>query len=125
MNVRNPLGVPTGTNPSVSPYARGISAGQPEPSVPVGTPAADLRFLAWRGDPDTALRAETDAVQRAIATALDDCRVHLGPVTTARLAARLTELLDLDRQQRHQRRRDRAADALFIDQATHERGRDD
>jgi len=55
-------------------------------------------------------------VRNLLAQALDDERVHLGHATTARLAARLTELLD--REQRHQARRDRAADALYIGKET-------
>ncbi len=57
-------------------------------------------------------------VRNLLAQALDDERVHLGYVATARLAARLTELLELDREQRHQARRDRAADALYIGKET-------
>ncbi len=100
-------------------------------SFGVTTPSARdgvMVSAASRADtltPDTALRAETDAVQRAIATALDDCRIRLGPRAHTAFVDRLTELLDLDRERRHQARRDRAAAALFIDQATHERGRDD
>lgn len=52
-------------------------------------------------------------VRNLLTQALDDERVHLGHDTTARLADRLAELLDLDRQQRHQARRDRAAASLY------------
>jgi len=51
-------------------------------------------------------------VRNLLAQALDDERVHLGHVTTARLA----ELVD--REQRHQARRDRAADSLYIGKET-------
>ncbi len=93
-------------------------------SFGVTTPSARQGVMvsaASRADtltPNTALRAETDAVQRAVATALDDCQVHLGPRAHTAFVDRLTELLELDREQRHQARRDRAADALYIGQET-------
>jgi len=49
-----------------------------------------------------------------LAQALDDERVHLGHDTTCHhCAARLAALVERDREQRHQARRDRAADSLY------------
>ena len=49
---------------------------------------------------------------RVIVTALDDVRVTLPARTRARFVERVSELLELDREERHQARRERAYDAL-------------
>ncbi len=49
---------------------------------------------------------------RVIGTALDDVRVTLPARTRARFVERVTELLEFDREQRHQARRERTYNAL-------------